>query len=538
MLRFLLKFLLTSKYSIIYSSFFLSILFFELMSQEFYTQSAFAQEDPAELFDILCADCHAIGEGDMQGPDLLGVEQKYSNEWLINFIRSAKTMVSNGDPQAVAIYEKFDQGNMPDTDLPISEIQALIDYIKSFNKSIAKDDSKISVSPFITGTKNLETSIQSAVKEALEESRYEDRLEVIENKLDMILEFHKKSLSARITDEEINKGQALFEGEIPFTDNIPACVGCHNTYKIDTLNWNPSAYDIATTFSQRSDVDMINLIINPVSDRMRDVLKDHILTDDESFYITAYLQNVVQTGLKDPNKLPVSLILFISLCLIFAISIYDFHFTKIIKIKSIYIILSLVPGIFIVKTLYSNATKIGISQNYAPDQPIKFSHKIHVKENSIECLFCHNSPEFSRESGVPTTNVCMICHNKIKTGVMTGQFEINKIIKSFEENKPIEWIKIHNLPDHVFFSHAQHVNVGKIECQTCHGNIEEMHITKQYASLSMGWCVQCHRESEVQFEENKFYSEHNELHEDLKSGKINKVTADKIGANDCQKCHY
>lgn len=288
MLRFLLKFLLTSKYSIIYSSFFLSILFFELMSQEFYTQSAFAQEDPAELFDILCADCHAIGEGDMQGPDLLGVEQKYSNEWLINFIRSAKTMVSNGDPQAVAIYEKFDQGNMPDTDLSISEIQALIDYIKGFNKSIAKDDLKISISPDITGSKYSETSIRSAVKEALEESQYEDRLEVIEKKLDMILEFHKKSLSARITDEEINKGQALFEGEISFTDNIPACVGCHNTYKIDTLNWNPSAYDIATTFSQRSDVDMINLIINPVSDRMRDVLKDHILTDDESFYITAY----------------------------------------------------------------------------------------------------------------------------------------------------------------------------------------------------------------------------------------------------------
>ncbi len=514
------------------------ILFFELKSQEFYIQSAFAQDDPAELFDILCADCHSIGEGDMQGPDLLGVEQKYSNEWLINFIRSSKTMVANGDPQAVTIYEKFDQGKMPDTDLPVSEIQAVIDYIKGFNKSIAKDDSKISISQDITGNKNPKTSIRSAVKEALEESQYEDKLEMIEKKLDMILEFHKKSLSARITDEEINKGQALFEGEIPFTNHVPACVGCHNTYKIDTLNWNPSAYDIATTFSQRTDVDMINLIINPVSAKMKDVLKDHTLTDDESFYITAYLQNVAQTGLKDRNSLPVNLILFISLCLIFVFAIYDFHFTKIIKIKVVYIILSLVPGIFIVKTLYSNATNIGISKNYAPDQPIKFSHKIHVKENSIECLFCHNSPEFSRESGVPTTNVCMICHKKIKTGVMTGQFEINKILKSFEDNKAIEWIKIHNLPDHVFFSHAEHVNVGKIECQTCHGNIEEMHITKQYASLSMGWCIQCHRETEVQFEENKFYSGHNELHEDLKSGKINKVTADKIGANDCQKCHY
>jgi hypothetical protein len=516
----------------------LIILFFELLSQEFYIRSVFAQDDPAEQFDILCADCHSIGEGDMQGPDLLGVEQKYSNEWLINFIQSANMMVENGDLQAIAIYEEFDNGNMPDTDLPISEIQALIDYIKGFNKSIEQEDSKASISPDIGENQNLETTIRSEVMETLKEKQYEDRLEVIENKIDMILEFHKKSLSARITDEEIRKGQALFEGEIPFTDNVPACVECHNNYKIDTLNWNPSAYDIATTYSKRSDIDMINLIINPVSDKMKDVLKDHKLTDDESFYITAYLQNVAQSGLKEHKKLPVDFILFISLCLIFAISIFDFHFTKIIKIKFVYIILCLVPGIFIVKILYGNATNIGINKNYAPDQPIKFSHRIHVKENSIECLFCHNSPEFSRESGVPTTNVCMICHNKIKTGVMTGQFEINKIIKSFEENKPIEWIKIHNLPDHVFFSHAQHVNIGKIGCETCHGDIQEMHITKQYASLSMGWCVQCHRESEVQFEENKFYSKHIELHEDLKSGKIKKVTADKIGANDCQKCHY
>ena len=516
----------------------LIILFLGLTSFGLNVQTVFAQNDPAELFDELCADCHSIGEGDMKGPDLLGVEQRFSEEWLIKFIRSAKTMIDSGDPQAVASFEKYNKTNMLDTDLPVSEIKALLAYIKSFNKSTAQENSVSSDTLDVGNIKDLRRTVQASVEEALEAGEYEERLESIEEKLDVILEFHKKSLSARITDEEIEKGRELFEGIIPFTGNVQACVTCHNTFKIDSLNWNPSAFDIATAFSQRNNADIANLIINPVSDKMRAVLNGHQLTDDETFYVTAFLQSIERSGLKEHKKLPVRLFVFIGLCLIGMFMLIDLLFTNIIKYKLVNIILILVTGILISKILITNAINIGLSQNYAPDQPIKFSHNIHVEENKIDCLFCHNSPEFSRESGIPTTNVCMICHNKIKTGVMTGQFEINKIIESFENKKPIEWIKIHNLPDHVFFSHAQHVSVGKIECQTCHGDIEEMHITRQYSTLSMGWCVKCHRENKVQFEENKFYSEHEELHDDLKRGRISMVTADKIGANDCQACHY
>ena len=496
----------------------------------FNVQTVFAQSDPAELFDELCADCHSIGEGDMKGPDLLGIEQIFSEEWLVNFIRSAKTMINSGDVQAVSSFEKYNKSNMPDTDLTTSEIKSLLVYIRSFNKSAVKESPTTNDQPDVT--------IQAAVEEALEAREYEERLETIEDKLDVILEFHKKSLSARITDEEIEKGRKLFEGVIPFTENIPACVTCHNTYKIDSLNWNPSAYDIATTFSQRNDADIGNLIINPVSDIMRAVLHGKSLTDDETFYITAYLQSIERGGLKEHKTIPFRLIIFLGLCLIVMLSLFDLLFTNIFNLKLVNIIVILGAGIGISYILFIDAKNVGLSQNYAPDQPIKFSHLIHVKENNIDCLFCHNSPEFSRESGIPTTNVCMICHNKIKTGIMTGQFEINKIIESFEKDKPIEWVKIHNLPDHVFFSHAQHVSVGKSECRTCHGDIEEMHVTRQYATLSMGWCVKCHRETKVQFEENKYYSEHMELHADLKRGRIRMVTADKIGANDCQTCHY
>ena len=518
-------------------SFFLVITFFLLNFIGTGLLRTYAQEGTADLFDEFCADCHSIGDGDMKGPDLLGVERKYSEEWLIKFILSAKTMINSGDQDAVNIWEKYDKKKMPDTKLSEEEIIALIDYIGSFNKS--KIETKVSL-PSAENKAEIFNNPDQRIENIRsdEVNDYEERLQNIEKKIDLILEYHKKSFSARITDEEINKGRELFEGDKPFTNNVPACVTCHNTFEIDTLNWNPSANDIATAFSQRNNVDMSNILINPLSDKMKEVLRDHKLEDDEIFYITAFLQNIENTSLKEHKKIPIKLSVFIFVCILMVMSLFDLIFTKIVKRRWINITMFFVAAIFVGNSLIVNAKKIGLSDNYSPFQPVKFSHKIHVKENKIDCIFCHNSPEYSRESGVPTTNICMLCHNKINIGKMSGQFEIDKIKNSFKDKKPIEWLKIHDLPDHVFFSHAQHVSVGKIACKTCHGDIEEMHITSQFSSLSMGWCVECHRKSEVQFEENNYYSNHEELHNDLKSGKITRITADKIGANDCQKCHY
>ncbi len=103
---------------------------------------------------------------------------------------------------------------------------------------------------------------------------------------------------------------------------------------------------------------------------------------------------------------------------------------------------------------------------------------------------------------------------------------------------PIEWVRIHNLPDHVYFNHAQHVSVGKVECQTCHGQVEEMEVVGQYAPLSMGWCVNCHRQTEVQFKDNEYYKSYAKYHEELANGKRDKVTVEEIGGLECQKCHY
>lgn len=497
-----------------------------------------AQDKATMLYNYNCAACHSIGKGVIVGPDLMGIEQRLSRDWLIKFIKSSQTMIDSGDKEAVAAYEKFNKIKMPDFDLSTAEIQLILDHIKSFSKSPVSTEASAQKAQSAS-TKDSTENLKQVIKEIeIQQNTNKEQLTAIGKKLDMILEFQKKALSAPATKEEISKGEALFDGDIPFKEDIPRCVSCHNNKVIDTLNWNPSALDIAVAFSHKDRAEMINAIINPQSKKMQDVLNTHRLTDDEAFFIAAYLKDLERQGLKPEKKFPVHRAAFIGACLIMFLFLFDLLITQKIKRKYIPVTVITLMLAYITYTLYHEARLIGLSPNYAPVQPIKFSHRIHVKENRISCLFCHNGPEYSPDAGIPTLNICMACHNQIKTGQRTGGFEISKIRKSFEEKKPITWVKIYSLPDFVFFSHAEHVSVGKIDCRKCHGPVEDMDVTYQYSSLSMGWCVQCHRQTEVQFTENKFYSGYEGLINELKSGKIKRVTADMIGANDCQKCHY
>jgi cytochrome c2 len=218
-------------------------------------------------------------------------------------------------------------------------------------------------------------------------------------------------------------------------------------------------------------------------------------------------------------------------------------------------------GIFLSK----GAVGLGRSKNYQPVQPIYYSHKVHAGVNQVNCLYCHGGAQESKHANIPSVNVCMNCHlaiNEYKGDPLYAEDgkEIdgtNEIKKLYEyaaftpgkpwdpsKAKPIEWVKIHNLPDHVYFNHAQHVKAGKVQCQTCHGEIQNMGEVYQFSDLSMGWCINCHRETKVQFydsakgEGNKFYSIYEKFHEDLKSGKMDSVTVEKIGGTECQKCHY
>ena len=259
-----------------------------------------------------------------------------------------------------------------------------------------------------------------------------------------------------------------------------------------------------------------------------------------------------------------------------------------------------------------NATKMGRSQDYEPDQPINFSHKIHAGVNKIDCQYCHDTARRSKHASIPGTNTCMNCHSAIKKGTISGTSEITKIyasigydpiqskyidgydnwsekqiedlykkwigqeymaknsltvlddggklevetqwngiVKALRDDSngkiqgPIEWTRIHNLPDHAYFNHAQHVSVGQVACQKCHGPVETMDVVYQYSTLGMGWCINCHRETEVKFKDNAFYQQYNpefiRLHKE-KMGKdpedTKKVVVEDIGGLECQKCHY
>jgi mono/diheme cytochrome c family protein len=203
------------------------------------------------------------------------------------------------------------------------------------------------------------------------------------------------------------------------------------------------------------------------------------------------------------------------------------------------------------KAGWDSLLKIGVYEGYKPEQPIKFSHEIHAGINKIDCNYCHSSARHSKTSGIPSANVCMNCHKYISEGQTTGTEEIAKIYKALDYDPvaqtygdnpmPIKWVKVHNLPDHVFFSHAQHVSIGGIECQKCHGPVEKMPVVEQYAPLTMGWCIDCHRETGVKMEGNGYYDEiHSRLpahfaEEYMKDGKI---TVDELGGIECAKCHY
>ncbi len=257
------------------------------------------------------------------------------------------------------------------------------------------------------------------------------------------------------------------------------------------------------------------------------------------------------------------------------------------KNKKLFTGFSLLIIVFLSYVTASNAISLGRQQNYQPEQPIKYSHKLHAGINKIECQYCHTGASEGKHSNIPSINVCMNCHKNIQSGPEHGRKEISKIYAAIGYNpnsgsyfasdesievvrsefmkfirqdyegqvvakdefdtgvksamamykKPVEWVRIHNLPDHVYFNHAQHVNSGKVECQTCHGSIEEMEVVKQHSPLSMGWCINCHRNTSVDMS-NNYYQVYETFHEELKNGSKTQVTVEDIGGTECQKCHY
>jgi mono/diheme cytochrome c family protein len=222
--------------------------------------------------------------------------------------------------------------------------------------------------------------------------------------------------------------------------------------------------------------------------------------------------------------------------------------------------LVLVTSIFLLLAsaffVYGYLMQIGVDQDYAPIQPIHYSHRIHAGSNGINCNYCHSSARVSKNSGIPSLNVCMNCHKNIaevSDTTATAEYskafydkEIDKLYKAVGWDKvnqkytgitqPVKWVRIHNLQSFVYFNHSQHVTVGGIACQTCHGPVQTYEIQKQFAPLTMSWCIDCHRKTEVKMEGNDYYTK---IHEQLsKKYGVEKLTAAQMGGLECGKCHY
>ena len=410
------KFINLSKYPFtIFSS--LIILLFAVSA----SVSAQNVEEGEKLYKANCTACHQI-DNKLIGPALRGVSDKYSEEWLIKWIKNSAEMIAAGDPDAIAIWEEYNKSPM--TAFPY----------------FSDDD-----------VKNILAYIEQAPEK-----------------------------QAVVATTSVDGGAIVVEDQT-------------------------SDYVILT-------IAIVLLLVIAGLWKIKNTLKEVAGEESEDLFsstitlINAFLER------------------------------------KSLVTLTVFIILG-----FGVNSAWNLMLGVGVTKGYAPEQPIAYSHKLHSGINGIDCNYCHHSARHGKSAAIPSANVCMNCHTYINEGP-SGKAEIQKIydavgfdpekgqyIEGYEQ-KPIKWVRIHNLPDHAYFNHSQHVVAGGLECQDCHGAIEEMEVVEQHAELTMGWCIDCHRQTEVKVADNDYYEEMHAKFKENHPGESFNVEA--IGGLECGKCHH
>lgn len=342
-----------------------------------------------------------------------------------------------------------------------------------------------------------------------------------------------------LTHNDVKAGERLFYGLMREQEDLTACITCHNIHPMDTMNWNPSAWDIAVVSHSKTLGDLQNSLVSPggkVLSRAHAGFQS--LTEVQVAQLKGFLTTFYNEGGYTHPPIINRLLYFLGLVALLVLALLDLIWFRVVRWRIVHVAVIAVTAGFITKELAEDAIAIGRSPNYMPDQPIKFSHLVHAGQNKIDCQYCHNSAEYSKSAGIPSASVCLNCHLVVREGSRSGRFEISKIFDAIDSNRTIQWVRVYNLPDHAFFSHAQHVGAGKLACQTCHGQVEKMDRIQQVPDLSMGWCINCHRQTKVQFHDNQFYTKYEELKMKLEKHEIDSVTVEMTGGTDCMKCHY
>ncbi|MFA9392541.1 MAG: cytochrome c3 family protein [Prolixibacteraceae bacterium] len=347
-----------------------------------------------------------------------------------------------------------------------------------------------------------------------------------------------ESHSGKHSSSDVKQGERFFKGLLPKASQVPSCISCHYYHSADTMNWNPAAIEIAQLYRNKSSDDLAEVLFSPFGKVMSVAHANIDVPEDQVQFVKAYMDHLADNGVPLQKPSFLRIIFFLILGGIITLALLDLLFFHKVKYKVVHFVVVLGLLGYQLKMVYEEAVKLGRSQDYQPDQPIKFSHKVHATDNQIDCMYCHHTADESKSANIPSTNLCMNCHVVVREGSHSGKFEINKLVQAYEEGRSIEWIRIHQLPDHVFFAHAQHVGAGKLDCTQCHGEIKDMDIVKQQNDLSMGWCLDCHRQTKVDFT-NKYYDGmYEQIHKEFKEGNRDSVMAADLGANECAKCHY
>jgi cytochrome c2 len=373
------------------------------------------------IFNANCRTCHRLDQKNV-GPALRGVTDRHSIDWTKRFIRNSQAMIAAGDPEAVAIYNQFNQLAMPAHEfLGDEELGNLLAYIE-----------------------------------------YGDRAD---------------AAAAADQGGEGGQGQASGSAGIP-SEYLTIILGVLILVLV-----------------------LIMVVMGMIISILNKYLKNQKLDEADEEFVNQ------KTDYK-----------------------------KIFKSDAFILIVTALVIVFVAKTAIDGLYSVGIQQGYAPTQPIAFSHQLHAGQYEIACQYCHTGVEIGKSANIPSANICMNCHIHIQNvGGQDGiSPEIAKIYHAIDNNQPIEWVRIHNLPDLAYFNHAQHVAVGGIECQTCHGPIQEMEVVYQHSSLTMGWCIDCHRQTDIRAQGNEYYDRLVQLHSNSK----NNLKVKDIGGLECSKCHY
>lgn len=478
-----------------------------------------------KLYKSTCAACHKLDKK-LIGPPLKGITEKRDQDWLIAWIKDSPALINSGDKLAIQVFEE--NNKLPMTANPHLSDQDIIDILAYTDGKPVQADEPVAqeVDPGVARGKDV-FKANCAACHKMEGKLIGPELFKIGDKRDA------DWLKAWIKDNN-------------------ALVASGDKLAKEVADSNPA---VMTPFPQLSDQDLDDLLKYFEVGDVKKVADVSAAGSEEVFD---------KPGIGVWPTLAITILAFLLLSIIVAATtnkqkvegeesmLKSMIFNPFLRF--LVIIFSLLLGAWL---LFSWLMQIDVNEGYQPIQPIAFSHAVHAGDNKIDCQYCHSSAKHSKTSGIPTANVCMNCHKMISeyTGPLFDGHskeeldgEIQKIydavgwdkekseyIEGYEQ-KPIEWVRIHNLADFVYYNHSQHVSVAGISCQKCHGPVEEMHEMHQFSQLTMGWCIDCHRDTEVDMTENGYYKN---IHDQLaKKYGVEKVTESEMGGLECGKCHY